>query len=166
MIIGMSISAFTTFHVILSLIGIVTGLIVVFDMLGALKRDAWTALFLATTVATSATGFMFPSTGFDAARVVGVVSLVALAVTILALYVYHLAGAWRWIYVAGAVVSLYLNVFVAVAQAFQKLPFLHPLAPTGSEPLFVVAQVLVLAIFVVIGILAAKRFRPTLRAPA
>jgi len=94
------------------------------------------------------------------------VSLVALAVTILALYVYHLAGAWRWIYVAGAVVSLYLNVFVAVAQAFQKLPFLHPLAPTGSEPPFVVAQVLVLAIFVVIGILAAKRFRPTLRAPA
>jgi hypothetical protein len=158
----MSIPTFTTFHVILSLIGIVTGIIVVLGMLSATRRAAWTALFLLTTGATSVTGFMFPSTGFDAADAVGIISLVVLAVTILALYIYHLAGAWRWIYVAGAVIALYLNVFVGVVQAFQKLPFLHPLAPKGSEPPFVVAQALVMAIFVVLGVFAAKRFHPSI----
>ena len=166
MIIGMSLSTFTTFHVVLSLIGILSGVIVVFGMLSSLQPSALTALFLLTTVATSVTGFMFPSTGFDAADRVGVISLAVLAVTILALYAYHLAGAWRWIYVAGAVIALYLNVFVGVVQAFQKLPFLHPLAPTGSESPFIVAQVLVMAIFVILGILAAKRFHPAMHASA
>ena len=165
MILGMSIPAFTTFHVILSLIGIVTGIIVVLGMLSALRLAGLTALFLATTVATSVTGFMFPSPGFDAARVVGVISLAALALAILALYVYHLAGAWRWIYVASSVAALYLNVFVGVVQSFQKLPFLHPLAPNGSEPPFVIAQALVMAIFVVLGILAAKKFHSAGHAP-
>jgi hypothetical protein len=159
-IIGLYISAFTTFHVILSLIGIATGLAVVFGMLNARKCTTWTAVFLATTVATSVTGFMFPSSGFDAAQKVGVVSLLILAVTLLALYVYQLAGAWRGIYVVGAVLALYLNVFVGVAQAFQKVSFLHPLAPKGSEPPFFIAQGLVLAIFVILGIKAVKRFRP------
>jgi ABC-type uncharacterized transport system permease subunit len=166
MIIGMSVSAFTTFHVILSLIGIVTGITVVFDMLSAMRRNGWTVLFLATTVATSVTGFMFPFTGLDAPGVVGIVSLLALAVTLLALYAYHLAGAWRWLYVAGAVVALYLNVFVGVVQAFQKLPSLHRLAPTGSEPPFVIAQALVMAIFVILGILAGRRFHPSAHTPA
>jgi hypothetical protein len=159
-IIGLSLSAFTTFHVILSLIGIVTGLAVVFGMLSARRYSTWTVLFLATTVATTVTGFMFPSHGFDPAQKVGVVSLATLAATILALYVYRLAGAWRWIYVVGAVLALYLNVFVGVVQSFQKVPFLHPLAPTGSEPPFFIAQGLVLAIFVVLGVQAVKRFRP------
>jgi len=159
-IIGLSISAFTTFHVILSVIGIVTGLVAVFGMLSARRCSAWTALFLLTTVATSVTGFMFPSSAFDAAQGVGVISLVTLAASILALYVYQLAGAWRWIYVVSAVLALYLNVFVGVVQAFQKVPFLHPLAPKGSEPPFVIAQVLVMAIFVILGILAIKRFHP------
>jgi hypothetical protein len=159
-IIGLSIPAFTTFHVILSLIGIATGLVVVFSMLNARRCDAWTALFLATTVATSVTGFMFPSSGFDPAQKVGVVSLVTLAVALLARYVYRLAGAWRWIYVVGALLALYLNVFVGVAQAFQKVTFLHPLAPKGSEPPFFIAQGLVLAIFVILCIMAVKRFRP------
>jgi hypothetical protein len=159
-IIGLSISAFTTFHVVLSLIGIATGLVVVFGMLNARRCTAWTALFLATTVATSVTGFMFPSSGFDPAQKVGVVSLLTLAVTILALYVYQLAGAWRWIYVVGAVLALYLNAFVGVVQAFQKVPFLHALAPKGSEPPFFIAQGLVLAIFVILGIMAVNRFRP------
>ena len=161
MIIGMSIPTFTTFHVILSMIGIVTGIIVVLGMLSASRHTAWTALFLATTVATSVTGFMFPSTGFDAADGVGVISLVVLAVTILAPYIYHLAGTWRWVYVAGAVIALYLNSFVGVVQAFQKLPFLHALAPKGSEPPFFIAQALVIAIFLILGILAAKRFHPS-----
>jgi hypothetical protein len=159
-IIGLSIPAFTTFHVILSLIGIATGLVVVIGMLSARRFSTWTALFLVTTVATTVTGFMFPSTGFDPAQKVGVVSLVALAATILALYVYHLAAAWRWIYVAGAVVALYLNVFVGVVQAFQKVSFIHPLAPKGSEPPFFIAQGLVLAIFVLLGVKAVKRFHP------
>jgi hypothetical protein len=160
------------FHVVLSLIGIVTGLIVVFGMLSSMRRNAWTALFLTTTVAASVTGFMFPtsdmfpSSAIDPAKVVGAISLVVLAVTILALYVYHLAGAWRWIYVTGAVVALYFNVFVGVVQSFQKLSFLHSLAPKGSEPPFVVAQVLVMAIFVILGIMAGRRFHPSIRASA
>jgi hypothetical protein len=163
-ILGLSLPAFTTFHVILSLIGIATGLVVVFGMLNARRYTTWTALFFATTVATSVTGFMFPSSGFDPAQGVGVVSLVALAVALLALYVYRLAGAWRWIYIVGAVLALYLNAFVGVVQAFQKVPFFHALAPKGSEPPFAIAQVLVLAIFVILGILALKRFRPAARA--
>lgn len=159
-IIGLSTSAFTTFHVILSLIGMVAGLVVVFGMLSARRCSAWTGLFLVTTVTTSVTGFMFPSSGFDAAQGVGVISLVTLAASILAFYVYRLAGAWRWIYVVSAVLALYLNVFVGVVQAFQKVPFLHPLAPKGSKPPFVIAQALVMAIFVILGILAVKRFHP------
>lgn len=160
MILGMSLPTFTTFHVILSLIGIAAGLIAVLGMLSATRLGTWNALFLAFTVATSVTGFMFPFKGFDPADGVGVISLVVLAVAIVALYVYHLAGAWRWIYVVSAVVALYLNVFVGVVQAFMKVPSLHPLAPTGSEPPFKIAQGLVLVIFIVLEILAVKKFHP------
>lgn len=160
MILGMSLATFTLFHVIISLVGIFAGLVVVWGMFGAARLPAWTALFLVTTVATSVTGFMFPFKGFDPADGVGVISLVVLAITILALYVCDLARAWRWIYVVGAMISLYFNVFVAVAQSFAKVSFLHPLAPTGSEPPFVIAQVLVMIIFIVLGIFAVKRFHP------
>jgi hypothetical protein len=166
MILGMSTSAFTTLHVIISLIGIVSGLIVVYGMLGANRMAGWTALFLATTVLTSVTGFFFPVASFGPPQVLGVISLVVLALAILALYVFGLAGPWRWIYVVTAVVALYLNCFVGVVQAFQKLPFLQPLAPTQSEPPFVVAQVAVMVIFVVAGFLAVRRFRPGGAAPA
>ena len=159
MILGMSISTFTTVHVILSLIGILCGLVVLFGMIGAKKSGSLTALFLATTVLTSATGFLF-SGGLDPARIVGIISLVALAAAILALYDYHLAGWWRWLYVIGVVVALYLNCFVAVVQAFQKIPAINALAPTQSEPPFLVAQVVVLAIFIVLGILAVRKFHP------
>jgi len=115
---------------------------------------SWTALFLITTVATSVTGFMFHSKSFGPPHVVGLISLVVLAVAIVALYVYRLAGSWRWIYVVTATAALYLNCFVGVVQAFQKLPFLQPLAPTQSEPPFLIAQLAVLAIFVVLGFLA------------
>jgi hypothetical protein len=165
MILGMSTSTFTLVHVVLSLMGIFSGLIVLFGMLGARRLDGWTALFLVTTVLTSATGFLFPSTSFTPAQVVGAISLVVLAVAIVALYVCRLAGAWRWIYVAGVVLALYLNAFVAVVQAFQKLTFLRPLAPTQSEPPFLITQVVVMAIFAALGIMAAKRFHPEMRAP-
>jgi hypothetical protein len=126
---------------------------------GKLLRG-WTALFLATTVLTSVTGFPLPPFGFDPPRAVGVLSLVLLAVALAALYVFHLSGAWRWLYVATAVAALYLNSFVAVVQSFQKLSFLKPLAPTQSEPPFLVSQIVVLVAFVVLGILAARKFHP------
>jgi hypothetical protein len=166
MILGMSTPTFTLVHVILSLVGILAGAIAALGMLSAKKLESWTALFLATTVATSATGFLFHSAAFGPPHVVGFISLVVLAVAILALYGRHLAGPWRWIYVVGAVLALYLNVFVGVVQAFQKLPFLQPLAPTQSEPPFLIAQVVVMVIFIALGILAARRFHPGAMKPA
>jgi uncharacterized membrane protein SirB2 len=160
MILGMSISTFTLVHVIISLIGIISGAVVLLGMLNAKRLDSWTLLFLATTVLTSLTGFFFHSASFGPPHVIGVISLVVLAIAILALYFRHLAGVWRWIYVVCAVVALYFNVFVGIVQAFQKLPFLQPLAPTQSEPPFLFAQLIVLAIFIVLGFLAARRFQP------
>ena len=149
------------FHVLLSLAGIASGLVVLFAMINGRQLNGWTVFFLATTVLTSLTGFLLPSMGFDPARRVGVISLVALAAAIAALYGFRLRGAWRWIYVLTAAFALYLNCFVAVVQAFQKIPALHALAPTGSEPAFVITQVLVLGLFVILGILALRRFHPT-----
>ena len=160
MILGMSLATFTVVHTVLSLIGIVTGLVVLLGMLGGRKLDSWTAIFLATTVLTSATGFLFPFNKLLPSHVVGIISLVVLAIALLALYGLHLAGAWRWIYVAAAVLALYLNVFVGVVQAFQKLAFLQPFAPTQTEMPFIVAQVAVLAIFAVLGVLAVRSFHP------
>ena len=160
MILGMSTASFTLFHVILSLLGIAAGIVVVFGMLAARRLDGWTALFLATTVLTSVTGFMFHSAHFGPPHVIGLLSLLLLVLAILARYSYHMAGSWRWIYVVTALISLYLNVFVGVVQAFQKLPLLQPLAPTGTEPPFAVAQGLVLLAFVVLTVLALKRFYP------
>jgi hypothetical protein len=165
MILGMSLSTFTTVHVIISLIGIVTGIVVVLGMLGGRKLGGWTAIFLATTVLTSVTGFLFPFTKLLPSHVVGIISLVVLAVAVLALYAFHLDGPWRWIYVAGAILALYLNAFVAVVQAFQKLAFLQPLAPTQAEAPFIVAQVAVLAIFAALGLLAVRRFHPSMPTP-
>jgi hypothetical protein len=158
MIFGMTTSTFTLVHVVLSLIGIGSGFYVVFGMLTAKRLDGWTALFLATTVATSVTGFGFPFDHLLPSHKVGIISLVVLAVAILARYAFHLANAWRWIYVVSAMIALYLNVFVAVAQAFQKVPALKAMAPTGSEPPFLVTQLIVLVLFVALTIVAAKRF--------
>jgi hypothetical protein len=160
MILGMSTSTFTLLHVVLSLVGIFTGFVVVFGMLSSKTLDGWTALFLATTVSTSVTGFPFPRDHILPSHIVGIISLIVLAVAILAFYVYRLAGPWRWIYVVGAVVAQYLNVFVAVVQAFQKVPFLNELAPTQSAPTFIVTQLVVLGILIVLGILAVRSFHP------
>jgi hypothetical protein len=164
MILGMSTSTFTLLHVAISLVGIVSGLIVLFGMLGAKRLDGWTALFLATTVLTSVTGFFFASDHLLPSHIVGIISLVVLAIATLAFYAFHLAGSWRWIYVAGAVLALYLNVFVGIVQAFQKLAFLQPLAPTQSEPPFLATQLMVMAAFVVLGIVAARKFHPESKA--
>jgi hypothetical protein len=159
---GIPTGTFLQIHVILSLIGIASGLVALFGLLAGKLLRGWTALFLATTVLTSVTGFPLPPYGFDPPRAVGTLSLVLLALAILALYAFRLGGAWRWIYVATAVAALYLNCFVAVAQSFQKLSFLQPLAPTQSEPPFLISQLVVLAVFIALGISAARRFRPKL----
>jgi len=160
MIMGLSLSAFTTLHVVISLIGIVSGVAVVFGMLTSRRLEALTALFLATTVLTSVTGFLFPFDRLTPAHIVGVLSLAVLAAALFALYARRLAGPWRWIYVVGGLAALYLNAFVGVVQAFQKLAFLQPLAPTQSEAPFLVAQIAVLAAFLALGFVAVTRFRP------
>jgi hypothetical protein len=153
-------------HVVISLIGIATGLVAVAGLVRGSRLPAWIAAFLATTILTSVTGFAFPFDRFLPSHWVGVISLVALAVALLALYAFGLAGAWRWLFVAASVLALYLNVFVAVVQAFQKLAFLQPLAPTQSEAPFLIAQLVVLAVFILLGVLAARRFHPQAGAPA
>ena len=160
MILGLSFENFTLLHVVISLVGILSGILVLFSLLRGTRSPALTALFLATTVLTSVTGFLFPFTTLLPSHIVGILSLVLLAAAIAGLYVFRFDGAWRWIYVVGAVASLYLNVFVGVVQAFQKLSFLQPLAPTQSEPPFIIAQTAVLLIFVILGFLAVRRFHP------
>jgi hypothetical protein len=150
---------FTLIHVLISLVGIGAGLVVLYGLLTGKRLDGWTALFLATTVATSVTGFGFPFTHFGAPHWVGVISLLVLAVAIWARYVSHLKGFWRWIYVVSAVFALYLNVFVGVVQAFQKVGFIKALAPTQTEPPFLLTQLGVLALFIALAVVAALRFR-------
>jgi hypothetical protein len=162
MILGMSPLLFA--HVALSLIGIATGLVVFYGLLTGKPQGGWAAVFLATTILTSLSGFPLPATQLLPSHIVGVLSLLLLTIAVVALYVYHLDGRWRWIYVATALAALYLNVFVGVVQSFQKLAFLKPLAPTQSEPPFLIAQIFVLAVFVVLGIVATRRFHPVARA--
>jgi hypothetical protein len=150
----------TAAHVVISLIAIVSGAVVSYGFLAAKRLDLWTAVFLATTVLTSVTGFVFfPIERFTPAIGVGIISLIVLAVAILARYHYCLAGRWRVAYVISSVAAFYFNVFVLVAQLFQKVSALKALAPTQSEPPFAVAQLFVLVAFIAIGVVATKRFR-------
>lgn len=159
MIFGMTIATFTLLHVVISLVGIATGAVVMIGLITGKRRDNWTAVFLATTVATSATGFAFPVDRLLPSHVVGAISLVVLMAAIVARYAFGLAGGWRRTYVVTATIALYLNVFVAVVQAFQKVPSLKALAPTQSEPPFVAAQLTVLLLFTGLAIAASVRFR-------
>jgi hypothetical protein len=160
MILGMSLATFTLVHVAISLIGIASGLIVMEQLVRNRALGVSNTIFLVTTVATSVTGFLFPISGFTPAHAVGIISLAILAIALFALYAGNLIGPWRWIYAATAVIALYLNVFVAVVQAFQKVGPLHALAPTQSEPPFALAQGAVLVLFAIIGIMAILWFRP------
>lgn len=156
MILGMD--SLTFVHVVLSLIGIATGLIVFLGFVADAEMPTLTAVFLVTTVLTSVTGFAFPLSKLLPSHIVGVISLVVLAAALYALYVARLSGSWRWIYVVTASGALYLNVFVLIVQLFQKVPALHAVAPTQSETPFVAAQGLTLAIFIALGFLAVRRF--------
>ena len=152
------ITTFTLIHVILSLIGIFAGLVVAGGLVAGKRLDGWTGAFLVTTVATSVTGFGFPFVTFLPSHAVAIVSLVVLPVVIVARYLKHLSGAWRRIYVVGAVLALYLNVFVLIAQLFLRLPALMAAAPTQKEPPFLLTQLIVLALFVWLGWAAVKGF--------
>jgi hypothetical protein len=162
----MTLATFTAVHVVLSLIGIVTGFVVVFSFLGGRRLRVWTGLFLFTTLATSVTGFAFPVDHLLPSHIVGALSLVVLAVAIIALYGLHYRSIWRGIYVVCMALALYFNVFVGVVQAFLKLPALHALAPQQTEPPFMVAQLLVLALFIALTVVAVKRFRREVAARA
>jgi len=159
MVLGMSLATFTLVHVLISLAGIASGLVVVYGMLTAQRLDRWTAFFLVTTVLTSATGYLFPFEHLLPSHIVGAISLVVLAIAFVARYARRMAGTWRSTYVVSAIVALYLNCFVLVVQSFLKVPALHALAPTQKEPPFAIAQLLVLVIFVALGIFSVKRFR-------
>ena len=165
MILGMSLSTFVTVHVIISLIGIVAGIIVMIGLLGSNRMPGLTAIFLLFTILTSATGFLIPpllSEKLLPSHIVGILSLVLLAIACVALYGMKLSGAWRSVYVVTAMTSLYLNIFVLIIQAFLKVPALHALAPSvpPSEPPFAIIQGIVLVFFVIVIIGAVRRFRP------
>ena len=159
MILGMSTATYSLLHVLISPIGIASGFVVLYGLLNAKRLDGWTALFLTTTALTSISGFGFPFDHLLPSHKVGIISLLVLAVTIPARYLFHMQGAWRAAYVIGSGLALYFNVFVLVVQAFMKVPALKALAPTQQEPPFLIAQLIVLAAFIWLIARATKRFR-------
>ena len=158
----LSMSPLVLIHTLISLVGIVTGFVVLRGLWRSDRLDRWTAWFLATTILTSASGFLLPATKFLPSHAVAILSLVVLVVCCYARYSKRMAGAWRTGYVVTAVIALYFNVFVLVAQLFLKVPVLHELAPKGTEPAFAIAQGVVLVAFVAAGVFAVRRFRPAL----
>jgi len=160
MILGMSTATFTLLHVLISLVGIGSGLVVMYGFLTANRFDRWTLIFLLTTAATSLTGFAFPNQHVTPGIVIGILSMAVLAIAVAARYGLRMNGLWRPVYVVTAAVALYFNVFVLVVQSFEKVPALKALAPTQKEPPFAVTQLTVLALFVVLTVLAVRRFRP------
>ncbi|HTT19389.1 MAG TPA: hypothetical protein VMG82_10610 [Candidatus Sulfotelmatobacter sp.] len=160
MILGMSTATFTLLHVLISLVGIISGLVVMYGFLHANRLDRWTQVFLASTALTSLTGFLFPNEHITPGIVVGILSVIVLVIAASARYKLGMAGVWRPIYVVAAAIALYFNVFVFVVQSFEKVPALQALAPTQKEPPFGITQLLVLILFVVATVYAVKRFRP------
>ncbi len=156
----MILHSYTIIHTLISLVAIFTGFVVLFGLLAGNRVDGWTKWFLITAVATTGTGFFFPFHGMTPAIKLGIISSVVLVVTIYARYARHLAGAWRWIYAVGAVLTLYFNVFVGIVQSFEKIPALSAMAPTQTEQPFKLTQLSVLGLFIVLGFVAAIRFRP------
>ncbi|HEX3661929.1 MAG TPA: hypothetical protein VHU89_10885 [Acidobacteriaceae bacterium] len=156
----MSLSAFTQFHVAISLIGIAAGFIVILGMIASRSLPLVTALFLITTVLTSLTGFLFPFHGVTPGIVVGILSCVVLAFAIVARYAGHMSGGWRSTWIVTAILAQYLNFFVLIVQSFEKVPALHALAPTQKEAPFKIVQLAALILFIVLAILALRKFRP------
>jgi hypothetical protein len=147
-------------HTLISLVGIVLGFIVMKGLLANDRMDRMTGWFLAMTILTSATGFILPAKMILPSHVVGVISLVVLAIASYARYSKHMAGKWRATWLTTAIMAQWFNCFVLVAQLFLKVPALHELAPEGKEPPFAIAQGVVLLAFIVAGVFSLKRFRP------
>ncbi len=160
MVLGMSLAAFTTLHVLISIAALLLGIAFVVTLLQGKEVPSVTGLFLLFTIATSATGFLFPADTLLPSHITGIISLVVLAAASVARFTFRLAGHWRLIFIVTAIMSFYLNAFVFVVQAFLKVPNLHDLAPTGAEPPFAAAQGVVLVAFVGLGFLAVRRFHP------
>ena len=158
MVLGMSLGTYTTIHVVISLIGIASGLIVLFGLLGGRLLASWNGLFLLTTVLTSVTGFGFPNTKVTPGIILGVLSLIVLAIALFALYGRHLNGIWRRTYAITGMIALYFNVLVLIAQLFEHVPAIHALAPTQTEAPFKIAELLLLVVFAVLIGAAAKTF--------
>lgn len=165
MVLGMSLHAFTVLHVVISIVELFAGVVVALQLLAG-NRSRLTGLFLATGALTTLTGFLFPFHGMTPGIVLGFVSLPFLLLAALSFYGGRLHGIWRVAYVLSVLIVLYLDAFVAVVQSFDKIGALHALAPTGKEAPFAVVQGLVLLIFIVVGFLALKRFRPAIVASA
>lgn len=155
----MILQIYTIVHTLISLVAIFTGLIVLIGLLASHRRDGWMKWFLISAVATTVTGFFFPFHGFTPAIGLGIISLPVMAIAIFANYSRQLAGHWRWIFAVTATITLYFNVFVLIVQSFQKIPALHAIAPTQTEPSFAISQLVVLALFLTLTIVAAIRFR-------
>jgi len=149
---------FTAFHVLISLIGILSGFVAIAGMVRSKPLDWWTDLFLVTTVATSVTGFLFPFNGFTPAIGTGIISMIVLTLAIVALRVKYLQGPWARTYAITAVMAQYFNFFVLIVQSFRRVPVLHALAPTESEPPFAIAQLVALIAFVALGYVATRGF--------
>lgn len=164
MILGLSAATFTLLHVLISLIGISSGLVVMYGFLTSKRFGRWTAIFLASTILTSVSGFGFPFDHLLPSHIVGILSLLVLTIATIALYGMRMRGAWRSIYVVSASIALYFNVFVLVVQSFEKVPVLNALAPTQKESPFAITQLLVLVLFVVSTVTAVRHFerRPSL----
>lgn len=160
MILGMSTANFTLLHVLISLVGIGSGLVIMYGFLKANRMDRWTQLFLASTALTSITGFLFPNSHVTPGIVIGILSMVVLLIASTARYGMRMRGLWRPVYVVSAAVALYFNCFVFVVQSFEKVPALRALAPTQKEPPFGIAQLVLLILFIVGTVFAVKRFRP------
>ncbi len=159
MVWGMSLHAFTLLHAVIALIGIASGLIVLFGMIANKPLNALHGVFLTTTVLTSVTAFGFRFHGFNPPINLAIISLVVLAIALFARYGRHLAGGWRRTYVVTALIALYFNCFALVVMFFERVPALRALAPTQKEPPFAIAQLIVLVLFIVAIVVAAKKFR-------
>ena len=159
MVLGLPIDVFTTLHVVISLIALALGAALLAGMFAGKDYQPVTAGFLATTILTNGTGFLFPATAVLPSHIVGILSLAFLVIAVAGYYAWNLTGAWRWIYAVAALIAFYFNAFVAVVQSFLKIEALHALAPTGTEPPFVAAQTVLLAAFIAAGWVAVRRFR-------
>ncbi len=161
MILGLSLSGFTVLHLVISMIAIAFGFVVAGGLLSSNKLPGWTALFLITTILTNATGFLFPFTKLLPSHIVAIISLVLLVIAAYALYSKGLVGKWRLVYVVTSMLALWFNVFVLIAQSFQKVALLNIYAPTGTEPPFAITQGATLAFFIIVIVAAIRKFRPT-----